>query len=173
MNRQFSFLCHQNQILYILVVCTVFDHITDDMIKPWLTLLLTKPNEILFVKTSVSNVLLESKIVPQTLKQSLLLRVIKEKDFAKLRSLLEWVETSQLVEWATRNHLLLKAIWYKDFDQDTILFIVTRISESIARFSPHDDYYKALTYLMTKLIEKPHLEIGTVHSLFFPYTTLL
>ena len=124
MNRQFSFLCHQNQILYILVVCTVFDHITDDMIKPWLTLLLTKPNEILFVKTSVSNVLLESKIVPQTLKQSLLLRVIKEKDFAKLRSLLEWVETSQLVEWATRNHLLLKArdwqrnIWFETIDSE-------------------------------------------------------
>ena len=134
MNRQFSYLYHQNQILYILVVCTVFDHITDDMIKPWLTLLLTKPNEILFVKTSVSNVLLESKIVPQTLKQSLLLRVIKEKDFVKLRSLLEWVETSQLVEWATRNHLLLKArdwqrnIWFETIDSVS-LFLFRKMNQ--------------------------------------------
>ena len=167
MNRQFGYLSHQNQILYILVMCTVYEHIADETIKPWLTLLLTKPNEILFIKTSVSDVLLESKIVPETLKQSLLLRVIKEKDYSKLRNLLEWVETSQLVDWATRNHLLLETLLYKDFDQDTILFVITGISESIVKFSPHDYYYRTLSILMTRLIEKPHLSIGMIQSVQF------
>ena len=145
--------------MFILVMCSIYDEIPDDKVKTWLSLLLTQPNATLFINTTISDVMFESSIVPDTLKQSLTTRILKEKKWTKLRALLEWIDTDKLVKWITTNDKLIEIIWHKELDQDTILFVVSQVSDYVNGAKNVEKYYPLLTRLMGKLVEKPFMDV--------------
>ena len=159
-SRQFNYLEKEVQFLFILVMCTMYDEIPDDKVKAWLKLLLTQPNVMLFVNSTICDVMFESNIVPDTLKQALILRILKEKKWPKLRVLLEWIETSILVNWIIGNESLIEMIWHKEFDQDTLMFILSHVSDFIVKtVNVSDKYYGLLNHLMSCLVEKPFMDV--------------
>ena len=158
-SKQFNYLEREVQFLFILVMCSIYDEIPDDKVKTWLNLLLTQPNATLFINTTISDVMFESSIVPDTLKQSLTTRILNEKKWTKLRALVEWIDTDKMVKWITSNDKLIEIIWHKELDQDTILFVISQLSDHVKKEKNVNKYYPLLTRLMGKLVEKPFMDV--------------